>query len=316
MGLLDRAKSTLPEPEEGWIQFIKTLDSLNKGVDFSIALYRSVISYFDIEKSALFFRSDNNSNDFKCLSSQGYDKTTGNRLRLDERAVDSDVFNLLNSDRRCGLNQASSLSFFSDYFSSREFGLLEDLYWISFQYDGEVICLIMISQWKSFPPSNWKESFYDISRRYSYQVYESRKPLSGHESVSIEKIDDQSIKQFIMNRQMPDVHIFAIDLSVLIEQLVNVNVGMSRVNLKKEIISVFKTMSGPNQGLLDLDNQMVLFMLDKARVRDISLFIHQLSASLPLLFQDLTQAPDLNVIELSLPENEDDWAVLTGKLLR
>ena len=316
MGLLERARETLPEIEEEWIQFIKSLEKLNRGVDFSIALYRQFLNYFEIEKSALFFRTEENPEGLKCLSSMGYDKTTSNRLRLDERAMDSDFFHSLNTEKRSLLSHSCDLSFFSDYFSSREFGLMEDLFWLPFIYGDGVVSLIMVSQWKSFPPDNWESRFAEISRRFSDYIYLSRKALSAQKPASVQKISDESLRLFIMERSNPDVHLFAIDLSQLIDKLLTDNGGMNRLNLKKEIISVFRTMAGPSQGVLDLENQKVLFMLDKARIADKALFLHQLSASLPLLFQDLSHPPELMTADFRIPESDEDWAELSETLLR
>jgi hypothetical protein len=316
MGLLDRARETRPAEEEEWTRFIRDLDTLNRGVDFSIALYRQFIRYFDIEKSALFFRIEEGADDFKCLSSVGYDKTTVNRLRLDKRAVDSEFFHALASEKRAVVSSSSELSFFSDYFSSREFGLMEDLYWLPFVYNGGIVCLIMVSQWNSFPPDKWELQFSEISRRFSDYIFISRRALPVQKGVSGKRISGELIRRFVEGRGDTDIHLFAIDMTALIERLMDVKVGMNRINLKKEIISVFTTMAGPHQGILDLDNQKVLFALDRARITDKGLFLHQLSASLPLLFQDLTDAPELSIIDLKVPGNEEEWTSLTGTLLR
>ena len=64
-------------------------------------------------------------------------------------------------------------------------------------------------------------------------------------------------------------------------------------------------MAGPEQELVDLENNKILMILDKNRIPDKSLFIHQLSASLPLLFQDLKNPPVLDTRDFDLPNSEE-----------
>ena len=193
---------------------------------------------------------------------------------------------------------------------------MDDLYWLAFLHEEKVFSLILFSQWKAFPPEDWELLFSEVSKRFSETVYISRKPLAAQKTVSVQRFSDKVLKSFIEERSTRNVHLFSIDLSGLIDQLQSSGSGMNRLNMKKEIISVFRTMSGPNQGLLDLDNQKVLFMLDKERIPDRGLFIHQLSSSLPLLFQDLTESPALQTEDFTIPENDDDWQTLTETLLR
>ena len=316
MGLLDRAQETLPAVEDEWIHFIRTLESLNRGVDFSLALFREMNHYFSIDKSALFFRTEEGDSDFICLSSRGYDKTTSNRLRLDKRVIDSDFFISLSDNRKPLQNNSQDVSFFKDYFSSREYGLMETLYWLPFFSENRIVCLIMISQWEAFPEDEWESRFSEISRLFSDIIYNSRKALINTEKTSGIKVSDSVLRDFIMNRSNPEVFLISVELTPLVEKLFNNGSGMSRVNLKNEIISVFRTMAGPNQSLLELENQKVLFMLDQTRISDKGLFIHQLSASLPLLFQDLSQPPQLDFNEYDIPKSEEDWQLISGKLLQ
>lgn len=313
MGLLDRARDSQVPVNGTGDDFLQKLHNLEKGVDYPVVLFQQLINHLSIEKAAVFFRSDSDDS-FNCLSSKGYDKTTTNRLRMDRHTVETTEFTSMLTKKN-SLVTAQTAHFLKEYMSSREFGLIEEIHWLPFFHENKIICIILISQWQNFVPDNWQTLFNSISSRFSLNVFNSRKALVLQCETNVRRPGKEELLDKLKALAGKDVYIIEVDLSPLIKMLMNLKEGLSMLNLKKEILSVFRTMAGPQQELIDLENNKVLLILDKQRVPDKSLFIHQLSASLPLLFQDLKTPPVLSTRDFDFPVTEDEQEELIRALM-
>lgn len=312
MGLLDKANDSRV-PIDIREDFFKELNNLEKAVDYPVALFQKLINYFSIEKAALFFKSDSDES-YNCLSSKGYDKTTTNRLRMDRHTSESSEFTSMLASKNC-LHSQQAASFLKDFMSSREFGLIEEMQWLPFFFEEKIISIIMISQWKNFLPDDWEITFNNISNRFSENIFNSRKALVNKTDTNVRRLGKIELIEKLKSLTIGDVYLIEVDLSPLIKMLMNLKEGLSIINLKKEIISIFRTMAGPEQELIDLENNKILLILDKNRIPDKSLFIHQISASLPLLFQDLQNPPILSTKDYNLPETEEGMNELIRVLI-
>ncbi len=311
MGLLDRAR--ISQTGEQKQDFLAHLVNLDKGVDFPVVLFKKLVAHYSVDKGALFFTDSNGS--FSCLSSKGYDKTTTNRLRLDPEAAESRDFKVMTSEGR-SLCTSVEPSFLKDFMSSREFGLLETIYWIPFIKEEKLFSLIMISQWNGVEPENWEVLFNGISEKLATALFNSRKSLvQSQGGDSRKRPREQEIRENLEKRESGEYYLMEVNLEMLIQSLLKLREGLSVLNLKNEILRVFKTLAGPGQDVVDLDNNRLLLVLDKHRTPDKGLFLHQLSSSLPLLFQELETPPVLETKEYQTPADSDELDSLIGSLL-
>jgi len=312
MGLLDKARDSQNNISSGLNTLYKTLNSIQPGVDFSAQLFRYLIDFLEIEKAALFFISEK-PRSFECLLTKGYDKTTSNRLRLDENCSESGEFSFFNSERKA-FHSAEAPLFLKDYMSSREFGLLEDIYWLPFFVDDEMIALIMISHWNGIIPDSWESIFQAVSMRYSKTIFDSRKSLVKSPVAVSGRVSRQDLEDLFKGLAGRNVVIVKIDLNPLI-LLLSRKDGLSNVNIKREILSVIRTMAGAQQEIRELLNNQLILILDKDRTPDRDLFLHQISASLPLLFQNLETAPDIQYSFYENPVDDASRDALLSELL-
>ncbi|MBF9015596.1 MULTISPECIES: hypothetical protein [unclassified Oceanispirochaeta] len=313
MGLLDRARDSQVPVNGTGDDFLQKLHNLEKGVDYPVVLFQQLINHLSIEKAAVFLKSDSDDS-FNCLSSKGYDKTTTNRLRMDRHTIETTEFTSM-LEQKNSLVTSQATHFLKEYMSSREFGLIEEIHWLPFFHENRIICIIMISQWHNFVPDDWQNLFNNISSRFSQNVFNSRKALVVQGNTNVRRPGKVELLDKLKALAGKDVYIIEVDLSPLIKMLMNIKEGLSMLHLKKEILSVFRTMAGPQQELIDLGNNKVLLILDKQRVPDKSLFIHQLSASLPLLFQDLETSPVLSTRDFDFPATEEEQDELIRALM-
>ncbi|WP_210411557.1 hypothetical protein [Oceanispirochaeta crateris] len=205
--------------------------------------------------------------------------------------------------------------FLKNYMSSREFGLLEDIYWLPFVVNDHLYSVIMITQWASFVPDDWEDSFQIISSRYSSKIFNSRKVLLENPVHSQRKPLKDDIAMILAAYEGRDIAIIKINLQPLMNLLSQTDDGLSHIHIKKEILSVFRTMAGSQQKILELDNNQILLFLDKLRISDKELFLHQLAASLPLIFQDLKSTPKLDFVEYKNPSNAEGRSELLREIL-
>jgi len=300
MGLLDKATGSQTAFDLELEEFFNKLDAFESGIDFSILLFRNFTDYFDVRKAALFLLSENMSS-FDCLLTKGYDKTTSNRLRLDENSNDSDEFIYFRMNKKPYCSRQIPL-FLKDFMSTREYGLLDELYWLPFFAENNLIALIMISQWDNIVPATWPVIFEKICKRYSSTIFNGRKSLLKSSETSIPRVNKSDLAEFLDKHRGRNFIIIKINLNPLIA-LLSESDGLNHVNVKRDILSVFRTMTGSEHEIFELHNNQLLLFLDKDRTPDKDLFMHQISASLPLLFQDLKSTP---VIEYDFFENPFD----------
>ncbi|MDC7233423.1 MAG: hypothetical protein PQJ58_09325, partial [Spirochaetales bacterium] len=265
------------------------------------------------EKGAVFLKSEHD-NSYNCLSSTGYDKTTTNRLRLDANSTQNSAFTSMQSDKK-STRGTEAVSFLKDFMSSREFGLIEEIFWLPFFHANEIYSLIMISDWKGMIPDDCMTLFNRISTDFSQKMYNSRRALSRQDNTETRTSGKQDLLATFKGLSGRDVFIIEVNLKPLISELLSRKKGLSIINLKNEILRVFKTMAGSGQEVLGIDTDRILMILDKNRVPDKSLFIHQLSSSLPLLFHDLTIAPELATKEYDVPQSDEELDELIKALI-
>ncbi len=317
MGLLDKAVKTqgiteiseesLSKPGVSAVHedaFLAKLLSYNKSVDFGSQIFNHLIKEFEVVKAVLLYRNEKKA--YYNLCSSGYDITTNNRMRLDEEILgNTDFYEILRQGHPFLFNP-DKISL-EKYFSKREYGLIEEFFCVPFIADDELIALLIITEWKSFPPENWENIFESISKAVSLPLFKSRNALiKNSEQNSITPSQDIAeilVSIFSQNPQN-DFYLIKMNLSELLK-LLSVEKGLTISNMKSEIVSVFKTMSGRDSEILELPENSILLVQKKDKIPDIELFTHQLSSSLPMLYSNLKMSPDLKTQIMKYASNSD-----------
>ncbi len=300
MGLLDKAEKTQVKNRfqeknnsETYSQILlKKVLSLKPTIDYGANLFHLLIKEFELSKAVLFYKKENNL--FLNLYSIGYDVTTNNRLRLNRNFFSNSE--IQESLKRKEPFSITDFSCFKNYFSKREYGLIENIHIIPFISQNEMIAFLIITEWKNFIPDNWSEMLNLVSKKTSDILFKSRMAL-------IESVEENhtgntqtdiilKIKSKLENNLSESFYLIRMDLSSLIQTLSQTS-DLTAANIKSEIVSVFKTMSGVEAELYELPLNRIVLIQNTSRIPDIDLFLHQLSASLPLLYTNLKETPDL-----------------------
>ncbi len=316
MGLLTKAISVETGAEfqdELWTQFLSNARELPPTLDYPALLFKKIVDFFRMEKAALFFKLPGK-NAYRLLASRGYDKTSANRMRLDEKATQSEFFKTLKKHKEA-LKLKEPPSWLKEFCSSREFGLFEELYWLPFVAEEKIIALILVSQWKDLEPPQWFKRFQAIQEEFSPSVWNSRKALRNSEGMPKEKFSREYLQNYCKQIQGTEAYIITLDLAPVIKQLNTMQGELQSPNHKSEIRDLFQTMAGPRQKILEAGKNRLLLILDRSIIPDSPLFIHQLSSSLPLLYQELKSSPALNEREFHLPRNDKEWDELIEALM-
>ena len=315
MGLLDKAVQTqsIKEKSEEILldlpnrktheNFLQELLSLKQSIDFAPQVFNYIIKQFEILKAAFLYINENR--EYYNLCSLGYDITTNNRLRLDKEVLQSSELSQLISSGKPFSFSPEKIAL-SKYFSKREYGLIEDFFCIPFAIDNETIGLLLITEFKSYEPDDWEEIFYDISKSLSYPLYKSRMILINTEaenSSSPGKDLSSFLSDYFDKNEKNDYYLIKLELSGLLNAL-SIEQDLTIANIKSEIVSVFKTMSGRDTEIQELPHNSILLIQKKDKIPDIELFIHQLTSSLPLIYSNLKSVPELNTtIQLYTPDS-------------
>ena len=310
MGLLDKANNTHIKSESplgsSFSRLISDIKALSSSVDYSTQIFRLICNHFSIEKAVLFFKSDE-INNFISLCSSGYDITTNNRLRLDRNFfLDERIAANLSLGEPFCLDNPSPL--LKDFFSLREYGLIDEMCFVPVFQEDELIALFVITEWNEFIPEDWTRDFREISETVSLPLLKSRRSLVNSD---IKYDEDESpdqentLRKILASEVKDDLYLIELNLSSLFKDLLSEKSGLTALNIKKEILSVFKTMSGGNVNIMELQNSRILLIQNKFRIPDIDLYMYQLAASLPLLYSSLDSAPDLHPVIREYSKNSD-----------
>ncbi len=314
MGLLVKALSTdFGYRDDPWEEFLAEARTLPLSLDYPSVLFTKLVNFLKISKAALFFKIPEGDG-YKLLGAKGYDKTSSNRMRLPLHVMDTDFFRSLEK-RKQALKMNKPPLWLKEFCSSREFGLFEELYWLPFVTDGKITALILVSEWEDMEDKRWFSRFQSIQKEFSASIWNSRKALREAPSVPEHKISREYLQNCCREMGASTPYIISMDLNPVIKELNTMQSGLNTRNHKPEIISLFRTMAGQRQRILEMEKNRILLILDRSSIPDSRLFLHQLSSSLPLLYQDLKTAPVLNYREFSLPQNDAEWGELIGALM-
>ncbi len=327
MGLLDKARTsqefkTAPgeAPYHSMTSFgeyeslILKIKEQKTSIDYGTQIYRIISRYLSINKGILFFRADDKEN-YTCLCCNGYDITTNNRLRLDSGFFNESEIksNLLS---RQPFKLSIPLPYFKSFFSTREFGMIEGMYIIPVFYNSAIISIMIITEWDDFEPENWIDLFKNIATVIATPLMKSRIALVDNEfkyEQSV-KVDHEVLLRERLNSVKDNLILIKLNLSSLLNQLLEDGNGLTAINIKKEVISVFRTMSGNDAEIIELQGNSILMIQNKDRIPDKDLYLFQLSASLPLLYTNLKDSPDLGSEVFEIDETTNTEVVIKDLL--
>ena len=261
MGLLDRARDAqtrdYPVPaaaeaspaESDFNRVINELTALEPGLDYGAVLFRQTVENLAIDKGALFLQSGDG-HDYYCLCNRGYDKTTSSRLRLEK-----DFFS--NPSVQKGFEKSQPFTvkapcpFLKDYFSNREYGLIEEIHIIPFNHNNSLFSLMLVTEWSELIPLGWEDLMRSLSLKTSEILFNSRLALispSDSEYAGTAEIR-RIISEILEEKPEQEMLFIRLSLDNLLNELTGSAGGLSAVNIKQEILSVFKTMSGGSAGI-------------------------------------------------------------------
>ena len=326
MGLLDKARITQENkttPEEfifnvassgEYDSLFQKLKEQKTSIDYGTQVYRLISHSLSIHKGILFFKTDDNEN-YTCLCSNGYDITTNNRLRLGSGFfAESDIRNNLLLRKPFKLD--SPLSYFKDFFSNREFGMIEGMYFVPVFDSTVLIAIIIITEWNDYEPDSWIDLFQNITKVIAGPLKKSRMALVDNDLKYDQSaaVDHESILKERLNSVNEKFVFIKLNLSSLLRELLEDGNGLTAMNIKKEVISVFRTMSGNDVEIIELQGNNILMIQKKERIPDKDLYLYQLSASLPLLYTNLQDSPDLESEVFEIDETTNPEAVIKDLL--
>ena len=327
MGLLDKASTTQGSNntpgEKGcdgnnslgeYDSLILRIKEQKTSLDYGTQIYRIISQYLSIKKGILFYKADDHEN-YTCLCSNGYDITTNNRLRIDSGFFDErEIRN--NLSLRKPFKLGASLPYLKNFFSTREFGMIEEMYLIPVFENTVLISIIIITEWNDYEPENWVDLFQIISNEIAKPLRKSRMALVDKESEYEQsaKIDHEILLKERLSSVKDKLILIKLNLSSLLKNLLEDGNGLSALNIKKEVISVFRTMSGSDVEIIELQGNNILMIQKKERIPDKDLYLYQLSASLPLLYTDLKDSPDLESEVFEIDEATNPEVVIKDLL--
>ncbi|OQY33806.1 MAG: hypothetical protein B6241_07080 [Spirochaetaceae bacterium 4572_59] len=182
MGLLDRVRysqslSLSPETSlnADYSNIFGRMQNLTNSIDYASNFFKILCESLQIQKAVLFYKSQEQDS-YLNLCSSGYDVTTNNRLRLEKSFFqESSIRDSLSAKLPFFIEDPSPL--LMNYFSTREYGMIEEMYFIPIFHKEELIALILISEWTELVPDRWMPLFKRIAETVSWPLLNSRKVL-------------------------------------------------------------------------------------------------------------------------------------------
>ena len=219
----------------------------------------------------------------------GYDKTTAHRLRFPTELLESLFVEETLSPKILDKIDTVNLK---QYFSIREYGLLERILLHPFSHDGIMVGFLLIAETNNTP--NLEElrfTLHELSPHISTILYKSRKEiLHNIPSVSGKK-DNNSVKEIVEELKLyreKGKHTllltFSIDKAV---QLLHDKIkDADPFRFRQDIYAILSTMISDSGGVWRINSGTLLLLFSGTAIHDEKLIIHQLTVSMNDLFQE------------------------------
>lgn len=282
MGLLQKAAEQSihnPQKRESLFPQIESrLSEVKHTVEFYPALFKELVNLFKIEKGALLLREG----DIFTLSSIiGYDITTGNRLRLENKEYKD-------------FKTSNNLEIFEQYFSIREFVTLEQISLYPFISNNKIEGLLLISEFQTerSPDKEEIEGYVKI-----LATLFGDNPLKKLQKVDSQNSDTKvTIKNTLQRVKHADNRVIFIKLNVndLVERIRsgdNLSTSSSIINTALKILNSFTRNRG-NVYLLK-GNEIIVTITDENNSVNVMIIQQQINAAFRSIFSNKLSSIDL-----------------------
>ncbi len=262
---------------------------------------------------------DSTSGMFLPWASTGYDKTTGHRLRLPSNLLEE--ISIL-SENKPKLIKKSSLDLFKQFFSMREFSILERMAIVPLRYDDQTAGILLITDAGilSLSDDEVVQILTDISNEAGNILFSSRQQKLEKLQFSDKEqsIDPyQTLSAYIEDAKSSGKHvrILLIDLTNFENQLKDTLQDADAFRINQDLYKIVASMI-PEQGeVIHIAYSKLLIFLPGRTLIDPNLLLHQMKLALKRFFHVQDDLPEIESFVRSFPEDgEDENELLKGLL--
>ncbi len=219
----------------------------------------------------------------------GYDKTTAHRLRfptelLESLFVDEKLYpRILDKSDTVNLKQ---------YFSIREYGLLERILLHPFSHDGIMVGFLLITETINTPNlEELKTALQKLSPHVSAILFKSRKEILHNIPSVSGKTDNNSVKEIVdeirlCREQGKHTLLLTFSIDRAVERLHDKIKDADPFRFRQDIYAILSTMISDSGGVWRINSGTLLLLFSGTAIHDEKLIIHQLTVSMNDLFQE------------------------------
>ncbi len=274
---IEDKKKKITEQLTDFSTLILSSDSHQLTVPASI--FNFLKNNFDLIKGALFFL-DSGENIFLPWAISGYDNTTFNRLRFTAEDIDSlpgktsaNPFFLPKSQKKL----------LKKYFSSREYGLLDDLLFIPFtDKTGKIISFFLITELNSIFTTYEDLIYYtDLFRKTAGTAVGSfyLKRRSGKDSSVFLKSDSilKELEIYSSNNTLnKSFFVLFIDTESINKKIISLSPDLNSTGFNREIMGVFSALSSSSGKIYSINSNYLFIIINSPALYDKDLLLHQI----------------------------------------
>ena len=295
---------------------IDTFFSTSVADDFNLKIPINNFNFFkhtfSLTKGAAFF-SDEKENTFLPWISTGYDKTTSSRLRLSSEDLAEFSDNLFSKPFFIPKSKKSSLK---KYFSTREYGLLDDILIIPYaDNNNKLVSFILITELNSVFISYdelFKYTSYFLKKsKFTITTFcRNRKKVKDSTNyLSDKKITDEisSFSESLQNNE--NFYILFINTDIIVNKLFKLSSDIITTGFNMEIFRIFSALTSSGGKIFTLPGNSLFLIINSDTLLDKALLKHQISILLKNMLPELDDK-DSDFINIFLyPEDSADLKV-------
>ncbi|GEM_PF-6754261 len=320
-------ETTHPEEpfDSGKIEsLISEIERIPEGLETPVLLFSKIRDFIGIRKGAILLY-DPLHMVFAPWSSIGYDETTLHRLRIPLGANDS--FNSL-ADGNIQLIEADTRNEYKNYFSNREFSLIEKIILVPMIHKNKLNAVFLITQLdneEQLTIQHMSHFFKTLDKTVSKKIYDAReeklqllKELKPEDLQSLKSL----VKKDILYAKSINagLHLFTMHFKTLTERdYWEKETTIDRFRIDEDIARILRSLFSGIGRVIRIKTGTYLVSVYKARNYNFTLIRDQLKYNLDFFFRDLeitkTLIEGIDYREKNYPQNgQNEEEILAGLL--
>ncbi len=295
-------------------QLVNNLAAYHRDLSFPLPVFRAIVDSIDLDAAAFLF-ADAPGGYYIPVASVGFDVTSRRRMHIPLQLLDQNHRLLDGCYMHVGRD---GLTFLEQFFSIREYGMLEEIVFVPFNHEGTPFAVLLIAYHIEHTRSIEREAdlAQQIAQSLSKDLYEARVRKMHNLPVHEEDEADTGIADLVSRADRDQMRLLTaiFSLAGLIESIVPDHEFADTYLFRTDLLRIFKSFISSNGCLVSLgDDTFVLCILTRS-VSDEHFILYHIGLSLQRFYSRSLDFPLVVDTVLYYPDDVSSVDELFSKL--